>query len=48
MKKLNPKLLSIAFILLSLLIGGSFTIKNGIAPGGGTITDDSNPGNGGD
>lgn len=47
MKKLNPKLLSIAFVLLSLLIGGSFVIKNGIAPGGGTLTDDSNPGIGG-
>ena len=48
MKKLNPKLLGIAFMLLSLLVGGGLAVRNGIAPGGGTITDDSNPGNGGD
>ncbi len=35
MKKISPKVLSIALVLLSLLISGGFLAKNAIAPSGG-------------
>jgi len=35
MKKISPKLISIAMILLSLLATGGFLAKNVIAPSGG-------------
>ena len=38
MKKISPKLLTIAMILLSLLATGGFLAKNAIAPSGGGAT----------
>ena len=50
MKKINPKILGITFMILSMLVAGGFAAKNAIAPGssGSGLTDDSNPGNGGE
>jgi len=45
MKKINVKLTSFVFTILSMLILGGFAVKNGIAPGGsGGIIPDPNPG----
>ena len=38
MKKINPRILSIAMILLSLLVAGGFAAKEAIAPSGGGST----------
>ena len=38
MKKLNPRVISIAMILLSLLAAGGFAAKEAIAPSGGGTT----------
>ena len=38
MKKISPKLISIALILLSLLVTGGFLAKNVIGPSGGGST----------
>lgn len=46
MKKLNPNLVSMVFVLLSLLIGGGLAARNGMVSVGSGLTDDSNPGNG--
>ncbi|MGC9777979.1 MAG: hypothetical protein HZR80_01900 [Candidatus Heimdallarchaeota archaeon] len=48
MRKINPKILGITFMILSMLVAGGFAVKNTIAPGGVGLTDDSNPGNGGE
>ncbi len=50
MKKLNPKLISIAMIVLTLLLSGGFLAKGVIAPSGGGSTggfdEDPNPSGG--
>ncbi len=38
MKKLNPRIISIAMILLTLLVSGGFIAKEAIAPSGGGTT----------
>ncbi len=48
MKKLNPKILGITFMILSMLVAGSFGIKTAISPGAAGMTSDDNPGNGGE
>ena len=48
MKKINPKILGITFMILSMLVAGGFAAKNVIAPQEGGLSDDSNPGNGGE
>ena len=35
MKKINPRIISVAVILLSLLAAGGFAAKEAIAPSGG-------------
>lgn len=50
MKKISPKLISIAMILLTLLATGGFLAKNVICPSGGGTTggfdEDPNPSGG--
>ena len=43
MKKLNPRVISIAMVLLTLLTAGGFAAKEVIAPGNGGIMPDPNP-----
>ena len=40
MKKINPRIISIAMVLLTLLTAGGFAAKEVIAPGNGGITPD--------
>ena len=43
MKKLNPRVISIAMVLLTLLTAGGFAAKEAIAPGNGGLTPDPEP-----
>ena len=43
MKKLNPRVISIAMVLLTLLTAGGFAAKEVIAPGNGGVTPDPDP-----
>ena len=48
MKKLNPKILGITFMILSILVTGGLAAKNVISPGGSGLTTDENPGQDGE
>ena len=43
MKKLNPKIIAIAMIMLSLLVTGSFVAKDALAPPAGGWDEEFDP-----
>jgi hypothetical protein len=42
-KKLNPKLVALAFLLLSFVAAGGIGIHKAVAPGGGGFEEETNP-----
>lgn len=46
-KKINPKIVSLAILLLSFIAIGDIGIHKAVAPGGGGFEEEINPDNGG-
>ena len=42
-KKLNPKVVTLAFIVLSMLVACGFAVRNVVAPGGGGVEGEFEP-----
>lgn len=46
MKKLNPRIIAITMIMLSILVTGSFAVKDALAPPTGAIEEEIDPSGG--
>lgn len=46
-KKINPKIVSLAILLLSFIVLGGIGIHKAVAPGGGGFEEEINPSGGG-